>query len=58
MLKWAFIFLVIALVAAMFGFGGIASTAAGIAKVLFFIAIAVFVVMLLLGLFAGRKLTR
>ena len=58
MLKWAFIFLVIALVAAMFGFGGIASTAAGIAKVLFFIAIAIFVVMLLLGLFAGRKLTR
>lgn len=58
MLKWAVIFLVIALVAALFGFGGIASAAAGIAKVLFFIAIAIFVVMLLLGLAAGRKLTR
>ncbi|HEX6105773.1 MAG TPA: DUF1328 domain-containing protein [Gemmatimonadales bacterium] len=58
MLKWAFIFLVVALVAAIFGFGGVASTAAGIAKILFFIAIAIFVVMLLLGLFAGRKLTR
>lgn len=58
MLKWAFIFLVIALVAALFGFGGIASTAAGIAKVLFFIAIAIFVVMLLLGLFAARRLSR
>jgi uncharacterized membrane protein YtjA (UPF0391 family) len=58
MLKWAFIFLVIALVAALFGFGGIASTAAGIAKVLFFIAIAIFVVMLLLGLFAARRISR
>jgi uncharacterized membrane protein YtjA (UPF0391 family) len=58
MLKWAFIFLVIALVAALFGFGGIASTAAGIAKVLFFIAIAIFVVMLLLGMFAARRLSR
>ena len=58
MLKWAFIFLIVALVAAMFGFGGIASTAAGIAKVLFFIAIAIFVVMVLLGLFAARKISR
>lgn len=58
MLKWAFIFLIIALVAAMFGFGGIASTAAGIAKVLFFIAIAIFVVMLVLAVVAGRKITR
>ncbi len=58
MLKWAFIFLIIALVAAMFGFGGIASTAAGIAKVLFFIAIAIFLVMLVLAVVAGRKITR
>ncbi|HUF35962.1 MAG TPA: DUF1328 domain-containing protein [Gemmatimonadales bacterium] len=58
MLKWAFIFLIVALVAAVFGFGGIASTAAGIAKILFFIAIAIFAVMLLLGLFGARKLTR
>lgn len=58
MLKWAFIFLIIALVAAMFGFGGIASTAAGIAKILFFIAIAIFLVMLVLAVVAGRKITR
>lgn len=57
MLKWAFIFLVIALIAAVFGFGGIASAAAGIAKILFFIAIAIFVIMLLMGLFIGRKIT-
>jgi Protein of unknown function (DUF1328) len=34
MLKWAFIFLVIALIAALFGFTGITATAAGIAKYL------------------------
>ena len=37
MLRWAVIFLVIALVAAVFGFTGIAVAAAGIAKFLFFI---------------------
>ena len=37
MLHYAVVFLVIALVAALFGFGGIAAGAVGIAKVLFFI---------------------
>jgi len=37
MLRWAVIFLVIALVAALFGFTGIAAAAAGIAKFLFFL---------------------
>jgi uncharacterized membrane protein YtjA (UPF0391 family) len=50
MLKWAIIFLVIALVAALFGFGGISSTAAGIAKILFFIFLAIFVISLIAGL--------
>ena len=36
MLRWALIFFVLALVAALFGFGGIAAGAAGIAKLLFF----------------------
>jgi uncharacterized membrane protein YtjA (UPF0391 family) len=49
MLYWALMFLVVALVAAIFGFGGIASTATGIAQVLFVIAI----VMFLVSLFAG-----
>lgn len=57
MLRWAFIFLIVAIVAAIFGFGGIAATAAGFAKVLFFIAIAIFLVMLLLGTFAAKKIT-
>jgi uncharacterized membrane protein YtjA (UPF0391 family) len=36
MLYWTLIFFVIALVAALFGFGGLASSAAGIAQLLFF----------------------
>ena len=42
MLTWTLIFLVVALVAAAFGFGGISATAGGIAKVLFFIFIVLF----------------
>ena len=38
MLTWALIFAVIALVAGVFGFGGVASAAAGIARILFFIS--------------------
>jgi uncharacterized membrane protein YtjA (UPF0391 family) len=49
MLHWALVFLVIALVAAVFGFGGIASTAAGMAQILFVIALVLFVVSLLFG---------
>jgi uncharacterized membrane protein YtjA (UPF0391 family) len=50
MLKWALIFLVVALLAALFGFGGIATTAAGIAKLVFVLFLVVFVVSLVLGL--------
>ncbi len=58
MLKWALIFLVVALIAAAFGFTGIAAGAASLAKVLFFLFVAIFVVLLLLGLFSGRAATR
>ncbi len=51
LLGWALVFLVIAIIAAVFGFGAVASAATGIAKVLFFVFIAVFVIMLLFGLF-------
>lgn len=44
MLNWAVTFLVIALIAAIFGFGGVAGTSAGIAKVLFFVFVALFLV--------------
>ena len=49
MLSYAWIFLVIAIIAAIFGFGGIAVASAGIAKILFFIFLAVFVISLLMG---------
>jgi uncharacterized membrane protein YtjA (UPF0391 family) len=51
MLRYAAIFFVIAIIAAVFGFGGIAAGATEIAKVLFFIFLVVFVLTLLLGLF-------
>jgi uncharacterized membrane protein YtjA (UPF0391 family) len=51
MLHYAAVFFVIALVAALFGFGGIAVGAAEIAKVLFFIFLALFVVSLVAGMF-------
>jgi len=49
MLHYAWVFLVIAIIAAVFGFGGIAVASAGIAKVLFYIFLAIFVISLLLG---------
>jgi uncharacterized membrane protein YtjA (UPF0391 family) len=51
MLHYALVFFVIALIAALFGFGGIAAGAAEIAKVLFFIFLVLFIVSLVLGLF-------
>jgi uncharacterized membrane protein YtjA (UPF0391 family) len=54
MLRWAVIFLVIALVAALFGFGGIASGAASIAMVLFWVFLAITVILFLLSLFGRR----
>jgi len=48
MLTWAVIFLVIAIIAAMFGFRDVASIATQIAKVLFFIFLILFVVSLIL----------
>jgi uncharacterized membrane protein YtjA (UPF0391 family) len=58
MLRWALVFLVVAIIAALLGFGGIASASAGIAKTLFFVFLIIFVVMLALGLIGGRKITR
>ena len=50
MLYWAVVFFVIALVAALFGFGGIAAGAVEIAKILFFIFLVIFLVTLVAGL--------
>jgi uncharacterized membrane protein YtjA (UPF0391 family) len=54
MLSWALLFLVIALIAALFGFGGIAGGAATIAQVLFFIFLVLFVVSLIANAVRGR----
>jgi uncharacterized membrane protein YtjA (UPF0391 family) len=51
MLHYALVFFVVALIAAVFGFGGIAAGAAEIAKVLFFIFLVLFVISLVAGLF-------
>ena len=53
MLRLALFFLVVSLVAALFGFGGISAASADIARILFFIAIVIFVVLLVAGLMAG-----
>jgi uncharacterized membrane protein YtjA (UPF0391 family) len=53
MLRWALAFFVVALVAAVFGFLGIAVAAAGIARILFFIFLVLFLVSLVGGL-VGR----
>jgi uncharacterized membrane protein YtjA (UPF0391 family) len=49
MISWAITFLIIAIIAAVLGFGGIAGTAVGIAKLLFFVFLALFVISLLMG---------
>jgi len=55
MLRWAVIFLVIALAAALFGFTGIASAAAGIAKFLFFLFLVMCLIFFIIGISVGRK---
>lgn len=50
MLKWALFFFIISIVAALFGFTGISEASAEIAKVLFFIFIVIFLLLLVLGL--------
>ena len=54
MLGWALTFLVIALIAALLGFGGIAGTAVGIAKIIFFVAIVFFLISAVAGAMRGR----
>ena len=55
MLKWAAIFLVIAIVAALLGFTGIAGAATDIARFLFFLFLAICVIMFVLGISTGRR---
>jgi len=51
MLRFAAIFFIVAIIAAIFGFGGVAAGATEIAKILFYIFVVLFVVSLIFGLF-------
>jgi uncharacterized membrane protein YtjA (UPF0391 family) len=51
MASWVWILLVVAIVAAILGFGGVFAVAAGFLKIIFWVAIILFVI----GLFVGRR---
>jgi len=53
MIKWAIIFFLISLVAGFFGFSGVAADFRTIAKILFFIALAIFLIVLVFGVLLG-----
>jgi len=55
MLRWTLIFLVVALIAAVLGFGDLAGDASAIARILFFIFLVLTLAGLLFGLLTGRK---
>jgi uncharacterized membrane protein YtjA (UPF0391 family) len=55
MLSWVVTFLIIALIAGVLGFGGIAGASVEIAKVIFFIAVVLFLISVVVGLVRGRS---
>jgi uncharacterized membrane protein YtjA (UPF0391 family) len=55
-LKLALFFLIVSLIAGPLGFTGIAMAAAGIAKILFFVFLALFVIVLAVGMLLGAAL--
>jgi len=54
MLSWVVTFLVVALIAGILGFGGIAGASVEIAKIIFFIAVVLFLISAVVGLARGR----
>jgi uncharacterized membrane protein YtjA (UPF0391 family) len=55
MLSWVVTFLIIALIAGVLGFGGIAGVSVEIAKAIFFIAVILFLISAVVGLVRGRS---
>jgi uncharacterized membrane protein YtjA (UPF0391 family) len=55
MLGWVVTFLIVALVAGVLGFGGVAGASIEIAKIIFFIAVVLFVVSAVVGVARGRR---
>lgn len=58
MMTWALAFFILAVIAALFGFGGVAAGAAGIGKVLFFAFVVLAVVSVFVNTMRGRALAR
>jgi uncharacterized membrane protein YtjA (UPF0391 family) len=54
LLKWALIFLAVSIVAGIFGFTDISAASADIARILFYIFVVIFLVLLILGLTVFR----
>jgi uncharacterized membrane protein YtjA (UPF0391 family) len=54
MLSWVVTFLIVALIAGILGFGGVAGASIEIAKIIFFVAIILFLVSAVVGLARGR----
>ena len=54
-LRWAIIMLLVSLVAALFGFTDLAAASADVAKVLFYIFLVIFLVLLVLGMTILRR---
>jgi uncharacterized membrane protein YtjA (UPF0391 family) len=55
MLGWVLTFLVVALIAGVLGFGGIAGASIEIAKIIFFVAVVLFLISVIFGAFRGRS---
>lgn len=55
MLRLALGFFIVAIIAAVFGFGGIAGASAGIAQLLFYVFLGLLVLSLVFNLFSGRR---
>ena len=56
MLRWAIIFFVIAIIASVLGFGGIAGDSAGIAKIFVYVFVVLFIISAAMHVLGGRKL--
>jgi uncharacterized membrane protein YtjA (UPF0391 family) len=54
MLSWVVTFLIIALIAGILGFGGVAGASIEIAKIIFFVALLLFLVSAVIGVARGR----
>ena len=57
MLRWAFLFLIVGLIAALLGFTNIAGASIEIAKILFFVFMVIFLVLLVAGITVGRGIS-